>query len=818
MKKPLNKSTLYHFIYRRLIKMNIKRISYIVSILIITILVISLVVAANADKEVKIFKPSKINKNIKAANEIHKRVIAQGLTNEDVRLLKNSGCLRKHRLKHSDSFDCPEKVISKLKARLKVREARIFHIVDLKADQQIKADQVWAEGIDGEGVNVVILDTGVDSTHIELSDSILGCENFVTGENCDDLNGHGTHVAGIITANGIYEIDNNYATGVSPGAGIYMLKVCDSSGSCSEDDMMAAMEYATGLDAKIMSISIGGGNFGSHCDSDPLAAKVNWVVDNGFTVVVAAGNEGLGVGSPACASKAIAVGVVDKNDIVPYWSNRGTALDIVAPGVDILSTYSCLAAGDCGSYWYAYMDGSSMSTPIVAGVVSLLRETDTTLTDDGIKDALYTTATPANRCYRCTRWSWNGCRRQRRTTCTAEIQGAGIVDAYEAYLAVKPAVQQDTDGDGVPDSTDNCPDVVNPDQSDIDDDGIGDVCDSCTDVDTDGYCSEIDDCNDNDININPGETEICNGVDDNCNGITDDNSTIYTGTDVGECQQGIFECIYGNTTETQPEIGPSLEICDNLDNDCDGTIDQNTQQCGTTDIGACEYGTQTCTDGVWGSCLGEIGPAAETCNGLDDDCDGVLPSDETDADLDGYMVCEGDCDGNNTAVNPGASDADCNGIDNDCDGPADDDYVSYATECGVGACADNGILECIGGSEADSCTPGTPTAEVCNGIDDDCDGSVDEGVCDTQTKCWSAEYTYLIRGRSSFRKFCKCAEGNYGYQRYSRISGRATAYRYLDTGNNENWETAPISNYKRPAYRVRCSDGNWYNTNEDHLI
>ena len=190
---------------------------------------------------------------------------------------------------------------------------------------------------------------------------------------------------------GIFEINGNYATGVAPGAGIMVGKVCGDLG-CYESDIMAGVEWAVAQGADILNLSLGGGNFEYHCDDDPLAAKVNWAVSQGLVVVVSAGNEGDGVSSPACASGAIAVGAVDKSDIRPSWSNYGEALDLVAPGVEILSTYSCKAAGDCRYYWYAYLSGTSMSAPLVAGVAALILEKNPSYTVDEVKETLYKSA------------------------------------------------------------------------------------------------------------------------------------------------------------------------------------------------------------------------------------------------------------------------------------------------------------------------------------------------------------------------------------------------------------------------------------------
>jgi len=110
----------------------------------------------------------------------------------------------------------------------------------------------------------------------------------------------------------------------------------------------------------------------------------------------------------------------------------------------------------------------------------------------------------------------------------------------------------------------------------------------------------------------------------------------------------------------------------------------------------------------------------ERCDGIDNDCDGVVPADEADADRDGVRVCAGDCDDADPASFPGATER-CDNRDNDCDGFTD----GFDTTCGIGQCAATGT--CEGG--VDSCVPGPPGAEICDGIDNDCDGEVDEDLC-----------------------------------------------------------------------------------------
>jgi hypothetical protein len=332
------------------------------------------------------------------------RVIVPTTSAIDKRNFRAKGCTILHELNDATVLACPKGVVIQ-----GARPERLFRLHDLEADVLIGADLVWPEGYDGTGVLVAILDTGVDENHIELSDSIVATRNFIRGPGFDS-DGHGTHVSGIITANGVYEIDGNYATGVAPGAVVIVGKVCDDFG-CREGDIMAGIEWAVSQGAGVLSMSIGGGNFcGEDCDEDPLAAKVNWAVSQGMVVAISAGNDEDCVSNPACASGAIAVGATyhkdyaqdinweDCIDPTPQiddrvcWSNYGPALDIVAPGVDILSTYSCRAAGDCGSYWYAWMSGTSMSAPHIAGTAALILEKNPGYTVQDVKNALYSTA------------------------------------------------------------------------------------------------------------------------------------------------------------------------------------------------------------------------------------------------------------------------------------------------------------------------------------------------------------------------------------------------------------------------------------------
>lgn len=127
------------------------------------------------------------------------------------------------------------------------------------------------------------------------------------------------------------------------------------------------------------------------------------------------------------------------------------------------------------------------------------------------------------------------------------------------------------------------------------------------------------------------EVEICNRTDDDCDGTTDEEVTRRCGSSVGVCTRGLETCMDGSWGRCVGGVTPSSEVCEGmLDENCDGDVDE---MCGCTDgtmsscgstVGVCTVGTRRCSGGMWGSCTGGVSATSETCNTLDDDCDGNI--------------------------------------------------------------------------------------------------------------------------------------------------------------------------------------------------
>jgi cysteine-rich repeat protein len=179
------------------------------------------------------------------------------------------------------------------------------------------------------------------------------------------------------------------------------------------------------------------------------------------------------------------------------------------------------------------------------------------------------------------------------------------------------------------------------------------------DNDDDGYYPPSD-CNNNNAAVNPGATEICDGIDNNCDDQIDEGceclmvpspqtQTCYSGLSgtetEGVCHTGIQTCTAGAWGACVGEVIPAEEICDNIDNDCDGSPDDDlfstcyTGPEGTLDIGMCSSGMKTCSAGSWSQCIGDVVPVAESCGDtFDNDCDGAIDCDDSDCSEDPYCM------------------------------------------------------------------------------------------------------------------------------------------------------------------------------------
>lgn len=229
----------------------------------------------------------------------------------------------------------------------------------------IKAKSIWEESQKGAGVKIAVIDSGCDINHESLKNNIIGVRNFTDEDKKNpniviDRVGHGTHVTGIICANG------NNMTGVAPNANIYVLKAINRTGTGKLSWVINAIKYAIEKRVDIISMSLGLSE-----NSPKLENIIKEAINNNIVIVCAAGNEGDGndesfeYSYPAAYTDVISVGAVDKKGVPAKFSNSNTAIDLVAPGVDIISTYP--------NNQFAALSGTSMATPYVSGSLALLK-------------------------------------------------------------------------------------------------------------------------------------------------------------------------------------------------------------------------------------------------------------------------------------------------------------------------------------------------------------------------------------------------------------------------------------------------------------
>jgi subtilisin len=240
---------------------------------------------------------------------------------------------------------------------------------------RVQAPQAWKK-TQGAGVSVCVIDTGIDRTHPDLKANIKGGTNIVAKtDDFNDDNGHGSHVSGTIAGTGAV----NGIFGVAPKASLYGVKVLDASGSGSFDDVIAGMQWAVDHHMQVASMSLGA-DTGNQALQDAVAAMAK----GGVTLVAAAGNSGGAVGFPGGYPGAIAVAASDSADNLADFSSRGPEVAVIAPGVDIPSTY--MNGG------YQTLSGTSMATPHVSGLAALYISTHPGSTPDQVRAALQAAA------------------------------------------------------------------------------------------------------------------------------------------------------------------------------------------------------------------------------------------------------------------------------------------------------------------------------------------------------------------------------------------------------------------------------------------
>ena len=251
------------------------------------------------------------------------------------------------------------------------------------------------------------------------------------------------------------------------------------------------------------------------------------------------------------------------------------------------------------------------------------------------------------------------------------------------------------------------------------------------------------------VSPKPSSTEICDGKDNDCDGSTDEGFNLgqVCTVGVGQCtNSGVWECGGDGQARCSVEpLAPSAEVCDGLDNDCDSANDNG------FDVGAnCSVGVGACVNSGLKVCKGDgtgtqcsvepLLPQPEACDGIDNDCDGSM--DEIfdlgdpctvgvgECENGGLKVCKQDTTGTECSVEPLPESPElCDALDNDCDGFADEDFdLNQPCSVGIGECENSGVKVCTADLQTTECSvlPLGPSLELCDGLDNDCDNVTDE--------------------------------------------------------------------------------------------
>lgn len=240
---------------------------------------------------------------------------------------------------------------------------------------KINSPTAWRSNLTGKGIKISVVDTGIDTGHVDLR--IAGGTSVVSyTTSYNDDNGHGTHVTGIIGA-----LNNNVGTvGVAPDADIYAVKVLDETGAGFLSDIIKGIDWSITNKMDIINLSLG-----SEEPSLSLQSIVKKAYDNGILVVASSGNSGSSptlntMNYPAQYNSVISVGAVDSSLKVANFSSSGPTLETTAPGVNILSTYK--------ENSYEILSGTSMAAPYVTGNLALIKQANPEASVDQLRTLL----------------------------------------------------------------------------------------------------------------------------------------------------------------------------------------------------------------------------------------------------------------------------------------------------------------------------------------------------------------------------------------------------------------------------------------------
>lgn len=302
---------------------------------------------------------------------------------------------------------------------ISISKSRTMHLLDTSKAVSATKEEAYTYGlnkinlpglkakapsINGLGVRVGILDTGIDASHPDLKDRVLMFKDFINGKSSPyDDNEHGTHVAGTISGGNA----SGTTIGIAPAVKLIIGKVFSSSGSASEADLLRAMQWIADPDGNpqtndgpsLVSNSWGGGEPSSSMDpmDDSFCKAIAGWVKVGILPVFAAGNSGPSKGSvnlPGACPQVLTAGATDENDKIARFSSRGPAHwksgDVIkptvsAPGVKVISS---VPGGK-----YAAFSGTSMATPHVAGLAALVVQANPNISVENIQKAIISGAT-----------------------------------------------------------------------------------------------------------------------------------------------------------------------------------------------------------------------------------------------------------------------------------------------------------------------------------------------------------------------------------------------------------------------------------------